>query len=76
MNVIINSLVVGKESRTSNKGTPYTVVAFMDGVNKINALVDTACDVSNIPVGSFVDLDLEVNLGKYSNVKLKAWNNK
>ena len=74
MNVVLETRVVGMETRTSAKGNQYSVVAFMDGADIVRAMVDNQCDISNLKTFEPVYLKLKVSLGKYADVRLMGWN--
>lgn len=76
MVVTIETVVVGKGSRVSQKGNQYNVVTFMDGADTINAMANASVNFDEVETLAPCELTLNVNLGRYMKVEVLDWKKK
>ena len=68
MIVEIESCIVGKESRVSQKGNRYEVVTFMDGAKPITAMLGEKVSPDKVVLYKPCILTLDIDFGKYTHV--------
>lgn len=75
MVVTLDTVVVGKEEKVSQKGNKYGIACFMDGATPVRAMVKDLGLLSKIEEHEKAEVLLNIDF-KYTKVEVVAWEKK